>query len=242
MILWASHSRTCNRRGILLRDGRIDILDMKTVSLVQAVAMIPDGASLMIGGFMAVGTPERVVDEIVRQNKRNLTVIANDTASPGRGIGKLIAAKLVHKAIVSHIGLNPETQRQMTAGELEVELVPQGTLIERIRADGYGLGGVLTQTGIGTTVEKGKQQIKVDGKTYLLEVALRADFALVHAFLVDYLGNLSYALTARNFNPVVAMAADTVIVDADNIVPIGVISPDHIVTPPPVVDYLVMNA
>jgi acetate CoA/acetoacetate CoA-transferase alpha subunit len=211
---------------------------MQTVSLEQAVGMIPDGASLMIGGFMAVGTPERVVDEIVRQSKRNLTVIANDTASPGRGIGKLIAAKLVRKAIVSHIGLNPETQRQMTAGELEVELVPQGTLIERI----YGLGGVLTQTGIGTTVEKGKQQMSVDGKTYLLEVALRADFALVHAFLVDYLGNLSYALTARNFNPIVAMAADTVIADADNIVPIGVISPDHIVTPAPVVDYLVMNA
>jgi len=197
--------------------------------------MIPDGASLMIGGFMAVGTPERVVDEIVRQNKRNLTIIANDTASPGRGIGKLIAAKLVQKAIVSHIGLNSETQRQMTAGELEVELVPEGTLVERIRAGGYGLGGVLTQTGIGTTVEKGKQQIKVDGKAYLLEVALRADFALVHAFLIDYLGNLSYALTARNFNPIIAMAGGTVIVDADNIVPIGVISPDHIVTPAPVV-------
>ena len=215
---------------------------MQTVSLEQAVAMIPDGASLMVGGFMAVGTPERIVDEIVRQKKRNLTVIANDTASPGHGIGKLIVAKLVHKAIVSHIGLNPETQRQMTAGELDCELVPQGTLIERIRAGGYGLGGVLTQTGLGTTVETGKQQIKVDGKTYLLEVALRADFALVHAFLVDYLGNLSYALTARNFNPVIAMAADTVIVDADNIVPVGVISPDHIVTPAPVVDYLVVNA
>src|SRR5215472_2001189 len=222
--------------------GAVPVPNMQTVSLEQAVAMIPDGASLMIGGFMAVGTPERVVDEIVRQNKRNLTVIANDTASPGHGIGKLIAAKLVHKAIVSHIGLNPETQRQMTAGELEVELVPQGTLIERIRAGGYGLGGVLTQTGIGTTVEKGKEQIKVEGKTYLLEVALHADFALVHAFLVDYLGNLSYALTARNFNPIVAMAADTVIVDADHIVPVGVISPDHIVTPAPVVDYLIANA
>jgi acetate CoA/acetoacetate CoA-transferase alpha subunit len=215
---------------------------MKTVSLEQAVAVIPDGASLMVGGFMAVGTPERVVDEIIRQNKRNLTVIANDTASPGRGIGKMIAAKLVRKAIVSHIGLNPETQRQMTAGELEVELVPQGTLIERIRAGGFGLGGVLTQTGLGTTVEAGKQQIQVDGKTYLLEVALRADFALVHAFLVDYLGNLSYALTARNFNPIIAMAGGTVIADADNIVPIGVISPDHIVTPAPLVDYLVANA
>ncbi len=127
--------------------------------------MIPDGASLMIGGFMAVGTPERVIDEIVRQNKRDLTVIANDTATPGRGIGKLVDARLLRKAIVSHIGLNPETQRQMMAGELEVELVPQGTLIERIRAGGYGLGGILTQTGIGTPVENGKQRIEVDGKT-----------------------------------------------------------------------------
>jgi acetate CoA/acetoacetate CoA-transferase alpha subunit len=203
--------------------------------------MIPDGASLMIGGFMAVGTPERVIDEIVRQNKRDLTVIANDTAAPGRGIGKLISTKRVRRIIVSHIGLNPETQRQMMAGEIEVELVPQGTLIERIRAGGHGLGGVLTPTGIGTQVELNKQKIKVDGKDYLLEVALRADFALVHAFLVDYLGNLSYALTARNFNPVIAMAADTVIANADNIVPTGVISPDHVITPAPVVDYLIVN-
>ena len=215
---------------------------MKTLPIDESVALIPDGATLMIGGFMAVGTPDRVIDEIVRQNKRNLTVIANDTASPGKGIGKLVSAQLLRKAIVSHIGLNPETQRQMTAGELEVELVPQGTLIERIRAGGYGLGGILTPTGIGTTVETGKQQIKVDGKTYLLEVALRADFALVHAFLVDYLGNLSYALTARNFNPIIAMAADTVIADAEHVVPVGVISPDHIVTPAPVVDYLIANA
>ena len=204
--------------------------------------MIPDGASLMIGGFMAVGTPERVVDEIVRQKKRDLTVIANDTAMPGKGIGKLVGAKLLRKAIVSHIGLNPETQRQMMANEIEVELVPQGTLIERIRAGGFGLGGVLTQTGIGTPVEDGKQQVRVDGQSYLVEVALRADFALVQAFLADYLGNLSYALTARNFNPVIAMAANTVIVNADNIVPVGVISPDHVVTPAPVVDYLVSHA
>jgi acetate CoA/acetoacetate CoA-transferase alpha subunit len=214
---------------------------MESISLEQSVAMIPDGASLMIGGFMAVGTPERVIDEIIRQKKRDLTVIANDTAAPGRGIGKLIGARLVRKAIVSHIGLNPETQRQMTAGELEVDLVPQGTLIERIRAGGHGLGGVLTQTGIGTTVEASKQVIEVYGKRYLLEVALRADFALVQAFLADYLGNLSYALTARNFNPVIAMAATTVIASADNIVPVGVISPDHVVTPAPLVDYLVVN-
>ena len=212
---------------------------MQTISLERAVAMIPDGASVMIGGFMAVGTPERIVDELVRQRKRDLTVIANDTAMPGVGIGKLVQAKLVRKAIVSHIGLNPETQRQMLAGEMEVELVPQGTLVERIRAGGYGLGGILTSTGVGTVVEEGKQKVAVAGKDYLVEPALRAGFALVNAFLADYLGNLAYALTARNFNPVIAMAAETVIVDADNIVPVGVIAPDHVVTPAPVVDYLV---
>jgi acetate CoA/acetoacetate CoA-transferase alpha subunit len=212
---------------------------MHTISLENAVAMIPDGASVMIGGFMGVGTPERIVDELVRQRKRDLTVIANDTATPGVGIGKLVQAKLVRKAVVSHIGLNPETQRQMLAGEMEVELVPQGTLVERIRAGGYGLGGILTPTGVGTVVEEGKQKVAVAGKDYLVEPALRADFALVNAFLADYLGNLAYALTARNFNPVIAMAAATVIVDADNIVPVGVIAPDHVVTPAPLVDYLV---
>lgn len=214
---------------------------METISLEQSVSMIPDGASLMIGGFMAVGTPERMIDEIVRQKKRDLTIIGNDTAVPTRGIGKLVSAKLVRKAIVSHIGLNPETQRQMMAKELEVELVPQGTLVECIRAGGYGLGGILTATGLGTPVENGKQKIEINGKHYLLEIALRADFALVQAFLADYLGNLSYALTARNFNPIMAMAADTVIVGADNIVPVGVISPDHVVTPAPLVDYLIAN-
>ena len=214
---------------------------MKTIALKDAVAMIPDGASLMIGGFMAVGTPERVIDELVRQGKRNLTVIANDTAMPGRGIGKLISAGLISRTVASHIGLNPETQQQMIAGEMAVDLVPQGTLIERIRAGGFGLGGILTPTGVGTVVEEGKQRLEVGGKSYLLETALRADFALVHAFLADYLGNLSYALTARNFNPVIAMAADTVIVTADHIVPVGVIAPDHVVTPAPIVDYLVAN-
>ena len=214
---------------------------MRTISLDESVRMIPDGAVLMIGGFLGVGTPERIIDEIVRQKKRNLTVIANDTATPDRGIGKLVHAKLLRKVIVSHIGLNPETQQQMMAGELEVELVPQGTLIERIRAAGYGLGGILTPTGIGTPVEVGKQRIEVDGKPYLLEIALRAEFALVQAFIADYLGNLSYALTARNFNPVIALAAGTVIASADNIVPVGVIAPDHVVTPAPIVDYLISN-
>ena len=129
----------------------------------------------------------------------------------------------------------------MIAGSMAVDLVPQGTLIERIRAGGCGLGGVLTPTGVGTIVEEGKQRIDLNGKSYLLEAALRADFALINAFLADYLGNLSYALTARNFNPVMATAADTTIVTAEHIVPVGVISPDHVVTPAPLVDYLVAN-
>jgi acetate CoA/acetoacetate CoA-transferase alpha subunit len=214
---------------------------MKTIHLHDAVGLIPDGATLMVGGFMAVGTPERLIDEIVRQGKRGLTVIANDTAMPGRGIGKLVSAGLVSRTIASHIGLNPETQQQMIAGTMNVDLVPQGTLVERIRAGGFGLGGILTPTGVGTVVEEGKRKLEVDGKNYLLETPLRADFALVHAFLADYMGNLSYALTARNFNPVIALAADTVIVTAEHIVPVGVIAPDHIVTPAPVVDYLVAN-
>jgi acetate CoA/acetoacetate CoA-transferase alpha subunit len=214
---------------------------MKTISVQDAVALIPDGASLMIGGFMGVGTPERLVEELVRQGKRDLVVIANDTAVPGKGIGRLVSAGLVAKTVASHIGLNPQTQEQMLAGKMAVDLVPQGTLIERIRAGGVGLGGVLTRTGVGTVVEDGKRKIEIDGKSYLLETALRADFALVHSFLADYTGNLSYALTARNFNPIIAMAADTVIATADHVVPVGVIAPDHVVTPATLIDYLVAN-
>ncbi len=214
---------------------------MQTIALEKAVAMIPDGASVMVGGFMGVGTPERLMDELVRQGKRDLTVIANDNALPGVGIGKLVTAGVVKKTIASHIGLNPETQKKMIDGAMEVELVPQGTLIERIRAAGCGLGGFLTPTGVGTVVEEGKRKIEVDGVPYLLETPLRADFALVQAFLCDYAGNLTYALTARNFNPVIAMAATTVIVEAEHIVPIGVIAPDHVVTPAVLVDYVVAH-
>jgi acetate CoA/acetoacetate CoA-transferase alpha subunit len=223
------------------KDFPTGLFRMKPVSVEEAVKIIPDGATLMVGGFMGVGTPERLIDELVRQGKRDLTVIANDTAVPGQGIGKLVDAGLVARTIASHIGLNPETQRQMIAGKMAVDLVPQGTLIERIRAGGFGLGGVLTPTGVGTIVEEGKQKIEVNGKSYLLETALRAQFALIGAFLADYLGNLSYALTARNFNPVIAMAADTTIVTAEHIVPVGLIAPDHVVTPAPLVRYLVTN-
>lgn len=218
-----------------------DCSSMKTVSLEEAVASIPDGASVMIGGFMGVGTPERLLDELVRQRKSNLYVIANDAGLPGKGIGKLVDAGLVSRMIASHIGLNPKAQQQMMAQKMAIDLVPQGTLVERIRAGGCGLGGILTPTGVGTSVEQGKQKIEVAGKTYLLETALHADFALIHSFLADYQGNLQYALTSRNFNPVMAMAANTVIVTAENIVPVGVIAPDHVVTPGPLVDYLVAN-
>lgn len=214
---------------------------MKSVSAEEAVAMIPNGASIMVGGFMGVGTPERLLDELVRQKKTGISLISNDAAVPGRGVGKLFEGGQVSSMIGTHIGLNPKAQRQMLANEITVDLIPQGTFAERIRAGGCGLGGVLTPTGVGTLVEQGKQRIEVNGKTFLLETALRADFALVHAFLSDYAGNLSYALTARNFNPVMAMAADTVIVTAEHIVPVGVIAPDHVVTPGPLVDYLVTN-
>jgi acetate CoA/acetoacetate CoA-transferase alpha subunit len=214
---------------------------MKAVSVEEAVAMIPAGASMMVGGFMGVGTPERLLDEVVRQQKAGLAVISNDAATPGKGIGKLFDAALVSRLTASHIGLNPKAQQQMLANQIAVDLIPQGTLVERIRAGGCGLGGVLTPTGVGTTVAEGKRRIEIDGKTFLLETALRAQFALIHAFLADYLGNLSYALTARNFNPIMAMAADTVIVTAEHIVPVGVIAPDHVVTPAPLVDYLIAN-
>jgi acetate CoA/acetoacetate CoA-transferase alpha subunit len=203
--------------------------------------MIPNGATVMVGGFMGVGTPERLLGELVRQRKSNLSIIANDAAVPGSGLGKLFDAELVSAITASHIGLNPKVQQQMMTKKIEVTLIPQGTLAERIRCGGCCLGGVLTPTGAGTIVEEGKRQIEIDGNHFLLETALRSQFALVHAFLADYLGNLSYALTARNFNPVMAMAADTVIVTAEHIVPVGVIGPDHVVTPAPLVDYLVTN-
>ena len=193
----------------------------------------------MIGGFMAVGTPPRLIDETVRQGKRDLTIIANDTARPGVGIGRLIDAKLVRRVITSHIGTNPETQRQMLAGEIEVELVPQGTLAERVRAGGYGLGGVLTPTGTGTLVEEGKQALEIDGRTFLLERPLKADFAVLYAKQADYIGNLTYALTARNFNPLMAMAAGVVLAEAQNIVPVGVIPPDAVMTPAVLVNHLI---
>lgn len=211
----------------------------KAISVTKAVEMIPDGASLLVGGFMGVGSPHRVIAELVRQGRKDLTVIANDTAWPGVGIGLLIAAKAIKKLIVTHIGLNPETQRQMIAGEIEVELVPQGTLAERIRAGGFGLGGVLTPTGVGTVVAEGKRTIDIDGTSFLLELPVKADFALIAAYRADYDGNLDYALTARNFNPIMAMAGEKVIAEPNEVVPVGVIPPDVVVTPHVLVDHFI---
>lgn len=152
----------------------------------DAVGAIADGAMLMIGGFMGVGSPRRLIDELVRQGKHGVTVIANDSARPGVGVGKLVGARLVRRLVTSHIGTNPETQRQMIAGELEVELVPQGTLAERTRAAGHGLGGVLTPTAVGTVVRDGKRTVEIEGKVSLLELPLRADIALINAWRADH--------------------------------------------------------
>jgi acetate CoA/acetoacetate CoA-transferase alpha subunit len=211
----------------------------RAISAAEAAVLIPDGASVMFGGFMGVGTATRVVQALVERGARGLTIIGNDTARPGVGVGRLIEAGCVACAIVSHIGTNPMTQQKMIAGEIEVELVPQGTLAERIRAGGGGLGGVLTPTGVGTTVAEGKQIITVQGREFLLELPIRADFALIHAHEADYNFNLTYRLTATNFNPVMALAADCVIAEPDDVVPVGVLPPDAVRTPGILVHHLV---
>jgi acetate CoA/acetoacetate CoA-transferase alpha subunit len=210
----------------------------KVLTVNDLAALIPDGASVMIGGFMGVGSPLRMIDALVARGARGLTIIANDTAYPNFAIGKLIDAGCVAHVIASHIGLNPVTQKGMISGAITVELVPQGTLAERIRGGGFGLGGILTPTGVGTVVEEGKQMIESDGQLYLLEKPLKADFALIKAKDADYYGNLEYSLTARNFNPLMAMAAATVIAEVDHVVPVGAMPPDNVVTPSVLVTYL----
>lgn len=214
---------------------------MKVIKSEEVVGLIPEGATVMIGGFLGCGSPDILIDEIIEAKKGDLTVIANDTAFPDKGIGKLIVNKLVKKVIASHIGTNPETQRQMIEKELEVELVPQGTLAEKVRAGGVGLGGILSPTGVGTVVEEGKQVIELDGKKYLLELPLRANVALIKAKKADYFGNLVFSLTARNFNPLMAMAADVVIAEVEEIVPVGAIPPDEVHIPGVLVDYVVVG-
>jgi len=195
--------------------------------------------TVMIGGFLACGTPESLIHALVQKGVKELPVIANDTAFPDKGIGKLVVNRQLKKVTVSHIGTNPETGRQMHAGELTVELVPQGTLAECIRAGGFGLGGFLTPTGVGTVVENGKQKLTIGGREYLLELPLKADVALLKAAKADKAGNLVFRKAARNFNPLMATAAEIVIVEAQEIVETGTIDPDEVMTPGIFVDYLV---
>jgi acetate CoA/acetoacetate CoA-transferase alpha subunit len=208
----------------------------------EALEFLKDDMTVMIGGFLGVGSPEAIIDGILERNIRNLTVICNDTSFTDRGIGKLIVNKKVRKVITSHIGTNSETGRQMNAGELEVELVPQGTLAERIRSAGAGLGGFLTPTGIGTIIEDGKEKIVVSGRDYLLELPLKADVALLLGEKVDKKGNIYYDKAARNFNPIMASAADLVMVLAEEVLEAGDLDPNHVVTPGIFVDFIIREA
>lgn len=213
----------------------------KVRTIADACTHVRDGDTVMIGGFLAVGTPELIIDALVAKNVTGLTVIANDSGWPDRGIGKLVVGKQVKKLVASHVGTNPETGRQMNTGEMEVVLTPQGTLAEQIRAGGAGLGGVLTPTGIGTVVERGKQRINLGGRDYLIELPLRAQVALVKAHKADKSGNLVFRRSARNFNPLIALAADFVIAEAEIIVETGEIDPDEVMTPGILVDMVVQG-
>ena len=211
----------------------------KRRTVAEVVDMIKDGDVLMVGGFLSVGAPLEILDALAEKGVKDLTVIANDSAYPDSGIGKLVVNKQWKKIIATHIGTNKETGRQMLAGETEVQLVPQGTLIEQIRAGGFGLGGFLTRTGVGTEVEKGKEVMEVDGVKYLLEKPLRADVALVFANTVDEFGNMRFHGSTRNFNHLMPMAADLVIVETDKVVKVGEMDQDDVHTPGIFVDYIV---
>ena len=213
----------------------------KFISIEEAVSKVKDGMTIMVGGFLANGTPNKIVDALAKSGVKNLTLICNDTAYPDKGEGQLIANKQVKKLFVSHIGTNPHTSEQMNSGELEIEFCPQGSLAERVRAGGCGLGGILTQTGMGTIVAEGKQIVNVDGKDYLLEKPLRADIALVGASLGDKAGNLVYRGTSQNFNPLMASAADLVIAEINELVEVGEIAAENVKTPSIMVDFIIEN-
>ncbi len=211
----------------------------KIISVSEAAKLVKNNSSLMIGGFLRCGTPTKLIDELIKNKTGNLTLIANDTSYPEHDRGKLIVNKLVKKAIVTHIGTNPETGRQMNAGELEVQLVPMGTLVERIRSAGAGLGGFLTPTGIGTIVEEGKETLEIDGRKYLLEKPLKADVAIIYATKADKFGNAFLDGTTRNFNTVMATAAETVILEAEELRD-EPLNPAEVTIPGLFIDYIAM--
>ena len=211
------------------------------VSLEEAISKIQNGMTIMVGGFIGCGAPDQLLEAVCQKETEALTLIANDTGILGDAMSQLIVKHCVSKLIATHIGTNKETGRQMATGELDVKLVPQGTLVEQIRAGGAGLGGILTPTGIGTIIEEGKQKLVVNGHEYLLELPVRANVALLKAHKADKAGNLVYRRSARNFNPLMAMAADIVIAEVEHIVEVGEIDPDEVMTPGIFVDYLVLK-
>lgn len=211
----------------------------KIVTIDEAISKIEDGMTIMVGGFLGCGSPHRLIDALVEKGVKNLTLICNDSGFPEIGVGKLVVNKQVRKLIASHIGTNRETGNQMNAGVMEVVLVPQGTLAEQVRAGGAGLGGILTPTGVGTVVEEGKEKIVIDGKPYLLELPLKADVALIAGAKVDKFGNIVYRGATRNFNNLMATAAETVIVEAGKIVEIGDLDPNDVITSGIFIDYIV---
>lgn len=211
----------------------------KIVNIEEAVSHIKDGMTIMVGGFLGCGSPHRIIDALVNKGVSDLTLICNDTGFPEFGVGKMVITKQFKKIMVSHIGTNGESGRQMNAGETEIKLVPQGTLVEQIRAAGAGLGGFLTPTGVGTLVEEGKEKMEINGKTYLLELPLKADVAIIFGNKVDKKGNVYFEGAAGNFNTVMATAADLVIIEAGKIVEIGEIAPQNVVIPSIFIDYIV---
>lgn len=216
-------------------------MKQKLVSMEEAISHIKDGMTIHVGGFLACGTPESIVTALIEKGVKDLTIVCNDTSFVDRGVGRLVVNNQVKKVIASHIGTNPETGKRMHDGTMEVELVPQGTLAERVRAAGYGLGGVLTPTGLGTVVQEGKEVIEVDGKKFLLEKPIKADVAIIFGTTVDELGNVICAKTTKNFNPLMATAADVVIVEAAELVPGGSLDPDHLDISRIFVDYIVKS-
>jgi len=211
----------------------------KRISLEEAIEKIEDGMTIMVGGFLGCGNPHRLIEALAAKGTKDLTLICNDTSFPEYGVGKMVVNKQFKKIIASHVGTNPETGRQMNEKETEVVLVPQGTLAEQVRAGGAGLGGILTPTGVGTVVEEGKEKLTVDGVEYLLEKPLRADVALIAAQKADEYGNLVYFGATRNFNNLMATAAETVIVEVEEVVAVGELDPNEVVTPGIFVSHIV---
>ena len=211
----------------------------KIISVKEAAEKVQDGMTIMVGGFLANGTPERLIDALVERNVKGLTLICNDTGFPDRGVGKMVVKKQFKKIITSHMGTNPETGNQMNFGEIEVVLTPQGTLAEKVRCGGNGLGGFYTPTGIGTEAEIGKEKKVINGKEYILETPLRADVAILKASVADKKGNMVFNKTMKNFNPLMATAADVVIVEADKILEVGEIDPENVMCSGIFVDYIV---